>query len=306
LIVVQTLSGVVVPVITPLDSEDRVDEPAFRKLLRRLIESGVHALFVGGSAGEGPLLTLTEWTRMMEIAHSEVGDALPLLGGVMETSSRRIAEKMHLLRQIGYAHYVVTPAFYFPFKTEAEHLRLFEDCKAADGGMNLIPYNLPSIVKTEIPLNVLLELARRGWVTCCKESSGNPAFFRPLIAAGREVGLRVLVGDELTMVEGLRAGAVGVVPSSANVEAQPFIAACRAAIDGDEAALNSANERIQVLRDALPLAGAYWVTGVKYALACLGIGTGKTIAPYAPLTAEQQHKIEAFVKTLTLYPSPSG
>ena len=37
---VQTLSGVVVPVITPLDAEDRVDEPAFRKLLRRLIEIG--------------------------------------------------------------------------------------------------------------------------------------------------------------------------------------------------------------------------------------------------------------------------
>ena len=47
------LSGVVVPVITPVDEEDRVDEAAFRQVMRRLIESGVHVLFVGGSAGKG-------------------------------------------------------------------------------------------------------------------------------------------------------------------------------------------------------------------------------------------------------------
>ena len=55
------LAGVVVPAITPVDDEDRVDEAAFRKGLRRLISAGVHAIFVGGSAGEGPLLTAYEW-----------------------------------------------------------------------------------------------------------------------------------------------------------------------------------------------------------------------------------------------------
>jgi len=33
------LAGVVVPAITPVDDEDRVDEAAFRKGLRRLKES---------------------------------------------------------------------------------------------------------------------------------------------------------------------------------------------------------------------------------------------------------------------------
>ncbi len=51
------LAGVVVPVITPVDGEDRVDEAAYRGVIRRLIDSGVHAIFAGGSAGEGPLLT---------------------------------------------------------------------------------------------------------------------------------------------------------------------------------------------------------------------------------------------------------
>jgi len=46
------------------DDEDRVDEPAYRATIRRLIAEGVDAVFVGGSAGEGPLLTDREWERM--------------------------------------------------------------------------------------------------------------------------------------------------------------------------------------------------------------------------------------------------
>ncbi len=291
----ETLSGVVVPVITPVDEADRVDEVALRKLLHRLIEAGVHVLFIAGSAGEGPLLTLPEWVRLMEIARDEVGDAVPLLGGVMETSSQRIAEKLKLLNQIGYRHYVVTPAYYFPLTTPEEHLRLFADCKARDEGMNLIPYNLPGIVKAEIPIDVLIEAARRGWVTTCKESSANLDYFRRLVTEGQTVGLNVLMGDERSMREGLKMGARGIVPSCANFEPQTFVTAYQAALAGDEATLQQAYERILALRENLPLAGSYWVAGVKQALATIGIGSGKPVSPMSPLTVEQQEKVKQFV-----------
>ena len=47
------LKGLIVPVITPLDPEDRVDPNSFRKVIQYLKKVGVHGLFVGGSAGEG-------------------------------------------------------------------------------------------------------------------------------------------------------------------------------------------------------------------------------------------------------------
>src|SRR5512140_1184596 len=118
------LHGVIVPMMTPVDDEDRVDEPAFRRVIQRLIGSGVHALFVGGSAGEGPLLTTREWQRMVEIAFDEVQGALPLLGGAMDTSTARIKEKIGLLAGIGFKYFVVTPSFYYTLQTPGEHLRL--------------------------------------------------------------------------------------------------------------------------------------------------------------------------------------
>ena len=69
----QTLHGVIVPVITPIDDHEDVDEPAFRRALGRLVRAGVQGIFVGGSAGEGPLLTDRQWRRTMEIGFDEVG-----------------------------------------------------------------------------------------------------------------------------------------------------------------------------------------------------------------------------------------
>ena len=82
------IAGVVVPAVTPVDSQDRVDEEAYRGLLRFLIGSGVHGVFVGGTAGEGPLLTLTEWERMSVIAFEECHGKVHLLGGALDTSTR--------------------------------------------------------------------------------------------------------------------------------------------------------------------------------------------------------------------------
>src|SRR5262245_53975252 len=185
-----TLTGIVVPVITPIDNYDRVDETSFRRVIRRLIQAGVHGLFIGGSAGEGPLFTLSEWTRMMEIAHDEAKDALPVLGGAMETSTSRVIEKAKILSQIGYRYYVVNPVFYINQTTPAEHLRLFEACKEQDEGMELVAYNIPVYSRGEIPAEVLVEAARRGWVKYCKDSSNDVAYLRRILAEGKEVGLK--------------------------------------------------------------------------------------------------------------------
>ena len=131
----QSISGVIVPVITPV-VDDRVDESSFRQLLTHLVEVGVHGLFVGGSSGEGPLLAPEEWQRMVEIAHDAVGETIPLLGGATDTSTRRVVDKIRLLEKTGYRYVVVTPTYYIPSRTVDEQLRLFARCREASGSMN--------------------------------------------------------------------------------------------------------------------------------------------------------------------------
>jgi len=289
------LHGLIVPVITPLDNEDRVDESSFRKVIRFLKKAGVHGLFVGGSAGEGPLLTLTEWTRMVEIAFSEVNGEIFLLGGVMDTSSPRVLEKIKILAQIGYRNFVVTPTFYLPATQPDSQLKLFGQCYEARRQMQMILYNIPGCVGTEIAVDTMCQAARHGWIRFCKESSGNMLYFKTLVMKGAEVGLKVLQGDEATMVQGLLAGACGIVPVCANFEPETYLRAYQAAQKPDLKELARLDRRILDNRQKVPLSGPFWLSGIKYRVSKMGLASEKTISPLPQTTAEQKQKIDEFI-----------
>ncbi len=288
------MSGIIVPVITPVDSEDRVDEAAYRAQLRRLIKAGVHGVFAGGSAGEGPLLTMAEWERMALIAFEECHGRVHLLGGTMDTSTRRIIGRIHVLAQIGYQNFVVAPTFYIGAKLPSEHLRLFGECKEHSEGMNLIAYNIPSCTGSTIPIEVMVEMARRGWIRYCKDSSEDMEYFRRLMTEAGPLGLRVFLGTERKAAEALLAGAVGLVPTSANYDPRPFLSAYAAR--GDKEELEKLQEQITALVNNLLLAPRNWLAGINYAVSTLGIGSGRVASPLEPINEEERRLIDAFLR----------
>ena len=294
------IAGVIVPALTPVDSNDRVDEPAYRKLLRSLIESGVQGIFVGGTAGEGPLLTQREWERMAGIAFEECHGRVHLLGGATDTSTARVIERVHTLQAIGYENVVIVPTFYLKLKYPEEHLRLFGECKQAAGNTNLIAYNIPSCASSTIPVEVVCEMTRRGWIRYCKESSEDMDYFQQLLEQGGPLGLKVFVGSERHAAEALQMGAQGIVPVCANYEPATYIAAYEARHDPDR--LRSLQERILTVIQNLVLAPRSWIAGAKYAIALKGIGSGRPVSPTEPLNDSERRAIEGFCSQQQLSP----
>lgn len=290
------LGGVIVPVITPTDAQEDVDEAAFRKVLRRLIASGVNAMFVGGSAGEGPLLPDRQWRRMVEVAFDEVRGEIPLLGGAIDTSTRRVCDKVKTLREIGYRHFVVTPTFYIAVKTPAEHLRVYGQAKEVAGDMEMIAYNIPQCTASTLAVDTVCEMARRGWIRHCKESSGDLPYIKELITRGRDVGLTVLAGDEFTSNEALLAGAGGIVPVCANYDPAVFLRLFDAGSRGNRDELAAVMAEMLVIRETLVLSGPCWLSGIKYAVSAIGIGSGMPVSPLEPCDASRMAQIDRLVK----------
>ena len=88
----------------------------------------------------------------------------------MDTSARRVCEKIALLQQIGYRRFVLTPTFYIAVKAPSEHLRLFGQAKEAAGEMEMIAYNIPQCTGSALAVETMCEMVKRGWIRCCKES----------------------------------------------------------------------------------------------------------------------------------------
>ena len=288
-----TPGGVIVPAITPVDLDDRIDEGAYRQQLRRLIKAGVQGIFAGGSAGEGPLLVLREWEHMASIAFEECQGKVCLLGGVMDTSTRRILERTRILRQIGYSNFVVTPTFYVGSKLHEEQLRLFGECKDHSEGMEMVAYNIPSCTGAAIQVETFCEMAQRGWITFCKDSSEDMSYFKRLTSEGADAGLRVLLGSERHALDGLLNGAEGIVPVCANYDPATFLRAYEARSRPDE--LRAIQERINTLVENIPLGARSWVAAVKYAVALSGIGSGDPVSPLEPLSDPEKQRLRDFV-----------
>jgi len=292
----KVIEGVIVPLLTPVDAEERVDESAMRALIRHCLEGGADVLFAGGTAGMGPLWPMAQWERMMKIAFDEVANAVPLLGGVIEMSRVRAIERIRLLERIGYEHMVVTPTYYITPERNDEFISYFGACRDATE-LNMIVYNIPSCTHASIPVEVITEMAKRGWMRCIKESSGNQDYFSQVMDAVSGYDIAVLQGNEPDIAWGFRKGARGIVPVCANYAPSLYAAMCQAAAEKDDERMDALQEEILAVRETLLLGDKNWVAGAMFGVRTLGIGSGAVLRPIQEVVEAEQRKIEAMTRT---------
>lgn len=221
---------------------------------------------------------------------------MPLLGGVIEMSRARAIERIRVLERIGYEHMVVTSTYYIAPETNDEFISYFGACRDATD-MNMIVYNIPSCTNTSIPVEVIAEMAKRGWTKCIKESSGDKDYFSQLMDAVSGYGIAVLQGNEPDIAWGLRKGARGIVPVCANYAPSVYAAMCQAAAEKDDERMDALQEEISAIRETLLLGDKNWVAGAMFGVSTLGIGSGAVLRPIQGVAEAEQRKIEAMTRS---------
>ena len=283
--------GVIVPVITPVDENENIDEQSYRAVIRRCLDAGVDGIFAGGSSGMGPLLSDSQWQRAMAIAHDEVGTDSVLLGGVIATSTRRALEQIAILERIGFPSMAVTPTYYISLCTEKEMLAHFGACRQATD-MQMVVYNIPGCVHSSIPIETIEEMGMRRWTDLIKESSGDRDYFHKLLNRCQSLGIGVMQGNEPDIEWGLNLGAAGIVPVCGNYEPATFVAAVQLAANGEKQKLAEIQQRVNLIRDALLMGDKSWIAGIMYGVSTQGIGSGKPLLPLQELAPDEKTPID--------------
>ena len=89
------LSSVVAIAVTPFDSEGRLAEPAYRTVVRRLVDGGIEVITPNGNTGEFYALTAEEARRAVDLTVDEVNGAATVLVGVGHAVPDAIAAARH-------------------------------------------------------------------------------------------------------------------------------------------------------------------------------------------------------------------
>ncbi|GKQ37118.1 dihydrodipicolinate synthase family protein [Streptomyces sp. A012304] len=293
------LTGVVPPLCTPLTPEREVDVPSLLRLVDHLVAAGVRGLFVLGTTSEAAYLTDRQRRLVVETTVTHVGGQLPVLAGAIDMTTPRVLDQVASVTRAGADAVVVVSPFYTATHPAeiARHYRLV----AAASPVPVLAYDLPSAVRGKLPADVVVELAADGVLAGLKDSSGDLAGFREVVAGTRaRPGFSVLTGSELLVDAALALGAHGAVPGLANVDPHGYVRLDRLCRTGDPAAARAEQERLCALygmvRAGDPArmgASSSAVGAFKAALHLLGVITcPATAEPQVPLSPQEVEGVE--------------
>ncbi len=295
--------GIIPPLVTPLLSANQLDEPAFCRLIDHVIEGGVHGIFVLGTTGEGPSLSLELQNRTISVATRQAQGRVPVLVGITHPSYFESMSLAHHAFDAGASGLVLAPPYYFP--AGQDELLDYLSQIVPDLPLPVMLYNMPSMTKLVYEPEIIRESL--SWSNCVglKDSSGDLDYFRRVvkIAAARE-DYNVLIGPESLLVEALAAGGKGGVHGGANVYPRLFVSLYETAIHGQST--DSMQEQVLRLGRMYAIGSnpaSSVVKAIKCALSILGICNDVMAQPFQAFTASERAQVERIIRGVVQPPA---
>lgn len=248
------LTGIIPPVITPFAADGSVDHPVLAAHIEQLIGAGVHGLFALGSTAETAYLGDRDREAVIATIVAAAAGRVPVLAGCIELTAPRVIQQARTAQALGASAVVATPTFY-ALNSVVEQLDHYRRIAAAVE-IPVIAYDVPVRVHSKLTVPMLVQLGSEGTIVAVKDSSGDDVGFRRLIAANRAAGspMSLLTGHEIVCDGMLLAGADGVVPGLANVDAAGYLRMWEAARSGDWGQARAEQERLNQLFEIVFLA----------------------------------------------------
>jgi 4-hydroxy-tetrahydrodipicolinate synthase len=198
---VGSLGTVITAIITPFTEDGAVDEDTFVALLHHLAEHGSDGFVVCGTTGEAPTLADDEHLRVIELAVQERPAGGTIIAGTGSNDTAHAAHMTERATQAGVDGTLSVTPYYNKPNRRGIKAHYAEIAKATDKPILL--YNIPGRTATNMPPDLLAELAQIDNITGVKQANGDE--LAPVD------GLEVYAGDDAGFARCLDFGGAGGV-----------------------------------------------------------------------------------------------
>lgn len=290
------IKGVVVPILTPIDERECIDEKRLCSQVDFVIEGGVSGILAFGSNGEFYAIEEDEMERGLKIMVSQTEKRVPVYFGIGAISTKKCIRLAKMAVENGASGIsILQPMFLKP--TEEELFEHFKKIAEAVPSVPVLLYNNPGRVGYTISANLVEKLAHEVEnIVGMKDTSGDITQTSEFIRRTRDVDFKVFGGKDTLLFASLCHGAVGGVCTSANFMPELITDVYNKYVSGDFDGALEAQFKLNPVR--LAMDGASFPVATKDMANIRGLEVGTPYAPNMPTTNEKllEHMKETMQK----------
>lgn len=288
---VEKYGQILLPLITPYDSQENVDYVQYEKLIEYLIQNDLcDSLIVTGTTGEASLLTFDERVKLMETAVKAANGRKPVIAGTGCASTKETIALTNEAIKIGIETCLVVCPFYNKPTQEGlyRHFKKLAEHTTAQ----IMLYNIPIFVGVNLEAETVRRLAAIPNIIGIKDEAGiNPTQVTDFFLATADVDpdFAIYNGDDIMLLPTIVQGAMGLVSGGAHIFGHEIRAIFNAFSAGDNQKAKelfvpiyrfckSTGQNGRILPNSILRPAIEAVTGVKL---------GPARSPLAPATQEE-------------------
>jgi len=279
------LKGIFPAMVTPTDSEDKVNKEVTKRLVGFLIDSGVSGLVPLGGTGEFTALSTVDRRIMVETVVEAANGRVPVIAGVLSPGFKEAVDAGLEFKKAGADGVLLITPFYI--RPTQDSLRAYFNEWISRVGLPVVLYEIPYRTGVILDPDTYNKIADENEMVIGMKAC-NPDivhFCRTQQLVGEKIS--VLSGEEHLFTSHMVLGAKGGLLATCNIFPKAWIRICSLCLNGDFAAAG------RLHADLVPFLDAVFAEGnpgpLKEAMKLVGLDVGHALRP---LTKPSQSTIE--------------
>ncbi|MGG1513821.1 N-acetylneuraminate lyase [Paenibacillus oryzisoli] len=285
--------GIHTALLTPMHENGDIDYASLHRLVEHQIQLGIHGFYVGGSTGEGFILTSEERQQVLEAVVQAAAGRVAIIAHVGNISTRESIKLAKHAEQVGVDAISAVVPFYY--KVSLKEIREHYEAIMAAVSLPMIVYHFPGATGVSLSMDFYEEMSRHPQCIGVKFTSLN-LFEMQQIRARCGPEFLIFNGHDEVYANATYSGADGAIGSTFNMMPELFVR-LRGIVTSAELTPVAAVQALQAEANAVIAHMIQYdvIPYEKYMLYLQGvIATPAVRQPLKQFTSEEREQLAAF------------
>ena len=198
-----SIKGIIVPIVTPVDEENHINEEAMARVVNYIIDGGVHGILAFGSNGEFFAIDADEQRKALACMVKTADKRVPVYMGIAGITTKECVETAKMAKEENADGISILPPMFISPSEDELYAHIVTIAETVPD-LPVLLYNNPGKVGYGLSVNLVNRLADVPNIVGIKDTSGNMTLTAEFIRTTRDKGFKVMAGKDTMILGSLR------------------------------------------------------------------------------------------------------